>query len=123
MIRFVVGSLVALLAIAVGTLFVAKGVAEHAALREAKTRGAALARVVAGPLVNVDVRQGDKDKLALLNEALRSRLREGSIVHMKVWDADGQVLWSDEHSLRGRRFQLEPSVRNIFGTNRVVADM
>ena len=123
LVRFVVGSLVALLAIAVSTLFVSKSIAEHAALREAKTRGAALARVVAGPLVNVDVRQGDKAKLAVLNEALRSRLREGSIVHMKVWDADGQVLWSDEHALRGRRFKLDPAVRNIFGTNNVVAGM
>ena len=71
LVRFVGGSLVALLAIGVGTLLVAKSVAEHAALREAKTRGAALARVVAGPLVNVDVRQGDKVKLAALNDALR----------------------------------------------------
>lgn len=123
LVRFVVGSLVALLAIGVGTLFVSKNIAERAALREAKTRGAALARVVAGPLVNVEVRQGDKAKLALLNDALRSRLSEGSIVHMKVWDADGQVLWSDEHSLRGHRFRLESSVRHIFGTDKVFADV
>src|SRR3954454_17312159 len=123
LVRFAVGSLVALIAIAVSTLFVAKNLAERAALREAKTRGAALARVVAGPLVDVEVRQGDKVKLAALNEALRSRLLEGSIVHMKVWDADGQVLWSDEHTLRGRRFSLEPSVHNLFGTNNVVADV
>ena len=42
---------------------------------------------------------------------------------MKVWDADGQVLWSDEHALRGQRFPLEPAVRNLFGTDRVVADV
>src|SRR4051794_16419667 len=92
-------------------------------MREAKTRGEALARVVAGPLVDVDVRQGDVMKLAALNEALRSRLQEGSIVHMKVWAADGQVLWSDERTLRGQRFPLEPAVRRLFGTNRVFADI
>jgi len=123
MIRFVVGSLVALLAIGVGTLFIAKSVAERAALREAKTRGAALARVVAGPLVNADVRRGDAVRLAALNDALRSRLREGSIVHMKVWAEDGSILWSDEHSLRGRRYHLAPSVRKLFGTTQVVAEM
>src|SRR3954470_2584600 len=123
MIRFVVGSLVALLAIGVGTLFIAKSIAERAALREAKTRGAALARVVAGPLVNDDVRRGDAARLGALNDALRSRLREGSIVHMKVWAEDGSVLWSDEHTLRGRRYHLTPSVRKLFGTTNVVAEM
>jgi len=123
LVRFVAGSLVALLAIAVGTLFVAKSLAQQAALREAKTRGEALARVVAGPLVDVDVRQGNAMKLAVLNDALRGRLREGSIVHMKIWASDGQVLWSDEHTLRGRRFPLETPVRKLFGTNGVFADI
>src|SRR3954463_16486265 len=123
MTRFVIGSLVALLAIGVGTLFIAKSVAERAALREAKTRGAALARVVAGPLVNADVRRGDAVRLTALNDALRSRLREGSIVHMKVWAEDGSILWSDEHTLRGRRYHLAPSVRKLFGTTQFVAEM
>lgn len=123
LVRFAVGSLIALIAIGVSTLFVAKSLAQRAALREAKTRGAALARVVAGPLVNVDVRQGDARKLSALNDALRSRLREGSIVHMKVWDADGEVLWSDEHALRGRHFTLNPSVRKLFGTTKVFAEL
>src|SRR3954453_6598941 len=123
MTRFVIGSLVALLAIGVGTLFIAKSVAERAALREAKTRGAALARVVAGPLVNADLRRGDAVRLGGLNAALRTRLREGSIVHMKVWAEDGSILWSDEHSLRGRRYHLAPSVRKLFGTTQVVAEL
>src|SRR3954447_4984839 len=73
MIRFVVGSLVALLAIGVGTLFIAKSVAEHAAMREAKTRGAALARVVAGPPGNPDPRPGARGRSARQRRRTRGR--------------------------------------------------
>jgi signal transduction histidine kinase len=120
-VRFVAGSLIALVAIGIVTLFVAKNLAEGAALREARTRGAALARVVAGPLVNADLRRGDKGHLSVLGDAMRSRQAEGGIVHIKLWDSDGQVLWSDEHTLRGRHYRLEPAVRQIFGTSNVVS--
>ena len=123
LVRFAIGTLVALLAIGIGTLLVAKNLAERGALREAGTRGSALARVVAGPLVNADVRRGDTRRLAVLNEALRARLREGGVVHMKVWDQQGRVLWSDERALRGRQFRLEPAVQQLFGTTGIVANV
>jgi signal transduction histidine kinase len=33
------------------------------------------------------------------------------------------VIWSDEHGLRGKKFELEPEVQAIFGTNKVLAGM
>src|SRR4051794_4107236 len=60
--------------------------------------------------------------MSRLNEVLRNRLVDGSIVHIKVWDRTGRVIWADEHGLPGRIFPLEPAVAALFGTNNVIAE-
>src|SRR3954451_210354 len=119
--RYAAGSVVVLLALGLATFVVARDLAKDTALKEARVRGAALARGVGAPLVNHGVRTGDRTQMSRLNEVLRNRLLDGSIVHIKVWDREGRVLWSDEPGLPGRIFPLEPAVAALFGTNRVIA--
>jgi signal transduction histidine kinase len=54
---------------------------------------------------------------------MRSRIQDGSILHIKIWAPDGEVLWSDEPSLVGTRFALEDSVQSLFGTEDSTADI
>ena len=42
---------------------------------------------------------------------------------MKVWSSDGTVLWSDEDGIIGRSFTLAPDVRDLLGTDEVVAEV
>src|SRR5881397_3903506 len=102
--RYAAGSLVVLLAVGLASFVVARDLAKDTALKEARVRGAAFARGVGAPLVNHGVRIG------------------GSIVHIKLWDSTGRVLWSDEAGLPGRVFHLDPAVAHLFGTNDVIAE-
>jgi signal transduction histidine kinase len=123
MTRFVAGSLVALVIVGVAALVVAKNVADNAALRDAGTRGGTFGRAAAMSLINDEVRQGDRTQLGRLDFAMRNRLLDGSILHIKMWAKDGTVIWADEKGLRGKKFDLEDGVAELFGTEKVVAGM
>src|SRR3954452_13230633 len=120
--RFAAGSLLVLVVVGLASFVVARDLAKDTALKEARVRGAAFARGVGAPLVNHAVRTGDHTQMSRLNEVLRNRLVDGSIVHIKVWDRDGRVLWADEKGLPGRVFPLDPAVAALFGTNNVIAE-
>lgn len=110
-----------LLTVALGTVLLARPVASDIALREATVRGAGFARSVVAPLVNRRVREGDPEQIAALAYLMRSRLRDGSIAHMKIWTQEGRILWSDEADLIGRTFPLEAAEQTLFGTDQVKA--
>ena len=94
-----------------GTL-VSQRIAESFAVRDATADTAALARVVVEPalldaIATPDVPAADRARArARLDDAVAGELRAGSTVRMKLWAADGTVLWSDEDRLVGDRFPL-----------------
>jgi signal transduction histidine kinase len=119
---FIGWSLFALAGLAVVALVIANEVAKDSAVREASLRTRMFGRNVASPLVNAAVRSGRPQDLRLLGDVLRNRLRDGSVVHIKIWDKDGRVLWADEAGLIGRQFSMTPDVQELFGTEGVVAE-
>src|SRR3954453_20222080 len=120
--RYVSGSVVVLLAVGLSSFVVARDLANNTALKEARVRGGTFTRGVGAPLVNHGVRTGDPTQMSRLNEVLRNRLVDGSIVHIKVCDRTGRGIWADEHGLPGRVFPLEPAVAALFGTDNVIAE-
>ncbi|MDP9185458.1 MAG: EAL domain-containing protein [Actinomycetota bacterium] len=42
-----------------------------------------------------------------LDNAFRAGLADGQLVRIKLWSANGEVLYSDQHELIGRTFQIE----------------
>jgi signal transduction histidine kinase len=119
--RFLLGSALALLIVAAGTIFVGSRIAEDQALREARSVAGLLAQRVAAPLVTEDFRSGDPRAVRRLETAMRERLRDGSIQHIKLWDPDGTILWSDEAKLIGNRYEIEPEDQELFGTTDATA--
>lgn len=115
-------SLLALVGLAIGTVVIASDLAKDAAVREARLRGMSFGHNVAAPLVDARVRSGRPADAALLGEVMRNRLRDGSIVHIKLWSQDGRMIWADQDTLVGQRFRLAPVVRQLFGTDDVVTE-
>ncbi|MDX6298937.1 MAG: two-component system, NarL family, sensor kinase [Nocardioidaceae bacterium] len=123
LLRFTAVSLLVLVLVIVATFFVSRGVSRDVALRHARTRGVTFAQVVGGPLVDRGVRTGDPTSLKAFSRVMKNRLRDHSMVHIKVWNRRGQVLWSDEPALRGKVFHLEAPVQRLFATGGSVANM
>jgi signal transduction histidine kinase len=122
-VRFLVASAVALVILAAGTAFVGSRIAEDQSLREARTVAKLLAQRVAAPLIDDAFRRGDPRAVRRLQAAMHERLRDGSIEHIKLWDPDGTVLWSDETNLIDNQYLIDPEDRELFGTTNATAEV
>ena len=129
--RVLVGVVLAALlggaAVATAGTLVSQRVAESFAVRDATADTAALARVVVEPALVDDVGSSDPDARAAarsrLDDALAGETRAGSTVRMKLWGADGSVLWSDEPRLVGERFPLSDEDLEALRTDRSDAEV
>ena len=119
--RFLLWTLAALALVGLGTVLLARPLASQIALRDATVRGSGLARYVVAPLVDRRVRAGDPGPTSTLAYLLQNRMRDGAIVHMKIWTEDGRVLWSDETQLIGHTFALDDDVADLFGSENVTS--
>ena len=119
--RYLISSLVVLVTVGVAVVLVAQTLASDIALGEARVRGAAFAQSVAAPLVDSKMRHGDPAETKVFATLMQARLRDGSIVHVKLWGQDGTVIWSDESALVGRRYPLDADVVELFDTEEVTA--
>ncbi|MDP9735550.1 sensor histidine kinase [Curtobacterium sp. 260] len=129
--RVLVGVVVAALlggaVVATAGTLVSQRVAESFAVRDATADTAALARVVVEPALVDDVTSGGPDARAVararLDDALAGESRAGSTVRLKLWGADGTVLWSDEPRLVGERFPLSDEDLAALRTDRSDAEV
>jgi diguanylate cyclase (GGDEF)-like protein len=101
--RFSVLSLVAtvLLGLVLGATI--RGQIKHRAIDNASDSTLLIARFGIQPqLADSDIRQGlSEQKIAALDKVLRAGYTTGSIKTIKVWNAAGTVLYSNDHSLIG----------------------
>ena len=123
LVRFAVSSLVLLLVLMIASFLLAQRIARQEALRDARVRGAAIGTLIAAPLVNSKVRAHVPGASDALTTVMRNRMSDGSVIHIKMWDKDGKVLWSDEKDLVGRHFQLSDDVGQLFATQQVTAEI
>ncbi|HET6651140.1 MAG TPA: histidine kinase [Nocardioides sp.] len=120
--RFVISSIVAVLLLAAVSVYAADRLARAEALRDGTSQAQGLAGFVAGQ-VTPSLREGDTAAIERLDAFIEPQLRDGDLRHVKVWSSDGTVLWSDEDGIIGRSFTLAPDVRDLLGTDEVVAEV
>ena len=123
LVRFVALSVLTLLLLAVGAVVVGERIAKQWAIDDARLRGAAVANVISGSLVDQRVRDGNEEALDRLGTVLRNAMAHGAIEHVKLWTPDGRILWSDNDVEVGQRFPLDPGVERLFGTDDVTAEL
>jgi len=119
--RYLVSSLLVLLAVGLSSVLVARDLAANIALGDASTRGATFARTAVSPLVDQAFRAGNPSAGADLARVVNARISDGSILHVKLWDPTGRVVWSDERNIVGRSYHLDTDVAELFGTSGVTA--
>ncbi len=106
-IQFAFAGLLATVAIGIIVVAVSRSAGTDEAIRDAK-QVARLAGVgIVQPQISQAVLDGDNEALRELDEMVRERvLGEGDgVVRVKVWSADGRIVYSDEPALIGRRFE------------------
>jgi signal transduction histidine kinase len=122
-VRFAISTVVLSLVLMGVMLLLANRIATQEALRGAGSHGYAIGNLIAGQLVNAKVRAQVPGAGKGLTDMMDSRMSDGSVVHIKLWDRNGTVFWSDEKQLMGRRFPLTEDVKQLFGTRQVTAEV
>jgi two-component system NarL family sensor kinase len=105
---FVLASGVALVSILLIGATVTGDAAEREALRDARVAADLLATTVIEPALRDELLTGQDAAVARMAERVeRSRVISGNRVRIKLWTADGRVVYSDEPRLIGQVFALD----------------
>ncbi|MCW2492754.1 MAG: two-component sensor histidine kinase [Frankiales bacterium] len=108
-------SLLAFALVGAGAAKVASDIARGNALAEAVRSANVVSRTAFAPLIPALLRH-DPKAIVMLDNAVRSRSRDGAILRIKVWLRNGTIVYSDEHSAIGARFPSQSEVLNTVDT-------
>lgn len=108
--------------LALGMIIMSERIARDVALDDATYRSSSIARGLSAS-IDHGVRSGNERALERVAASLSPALNSGTLSHIKLWAQDGTIFWADDPELIGQRFDLEPDVRQLFGTQEVVADL
>jgi two-component system, NarL family, sensor kinase len=104
--RFLLGSVFVLLLVLAAAFFATRSVALDEARRDTAERVQALARLVEVAGLENGIVRGDPAAIDRLDRIVVGRVIGGSLVRVKIWGADGTILYSDARTLIGERYDL-----------------
>ena len=111
--RFTLGSVAALAVVLIGGFFALRSVAIREAERDTRQQVQSEGRLVEAVGLGDGVLRGDPDALARLDDVVAGQILEAPTVRVKLWSADGRILYSDEPALIGRRYRLGDDERRL----------
>ena len=117
------GSLVAIAVVVVGGFFALRSVAIKQAEGRTRERVLTQGQLVEAAALRDGLLHGDRKAIARLDDLVLGRILNNSVVRVKVWAADGTILYSDQRALVGRRFSLPPDERLLFRRGGAAADL
>lgn len=123
LVALAIAGTVALGAILLLGVYVARVAAEKEALRDARAAADVLARSVIEPALGDGVLTGDPGALAELDHVVNAYVLTEDRVRVKLWAADGRVVYSNEPLLIGQSFVLDSDKRRAFENEEVVAEL
>lgn len=107
MLRYATTGLVTLMIVALATAWVSRRVGTQDAIADADRVTAIAAESAVEPLLTEGILTRDPDELARIDQVVRNQVRRGSLVRVKIWAADGTILYSDEPRLIGEQFDMD----------------
>jgi signal transduction histidine kinase len=120
---FAGAALAAVLVIAGAVVWVAHGDATRAAVDEGRHVAVADAAAAVTPALTDAVARGDPAALRTLDHMVRDRVLSEQVVRVKLWRADGTIIYSDQPELIGRRFDLAANELRALAGGPPAADM
>ena len=120
---FTLAGVAALVAVALGTGVTSRRAATDIAIRDARRDSTVVARTAVEPALTDGLLEGDPAAVAALDAVVRQRVLDADLVRVKVWRADGRILYSDEPRLIGSSYTLGADDIEALRTGAVAADV
>jgi two-component system, NarL family, sensor kinase len=125
-VQFVLAGALVTVAVLVGTDAMSRAAAREEAVTDARTTTEVLAHSVAEPLLPLGLAEGSSIQAGGFDRAARDRLMVGHVERIKIWNADGLVVYSDRRELEGRTYALGDDARAVLsggGSEAGVSDL
>jgi signal transduction histidine kinase len=106
MAMFVAASLVAVMIFVAASVPLLRQIGRDKAIRDARGVARLAAEGVVEPNLGDGLLDGKAGALTLMDRVVQERVLSESIVRVKIWSADGRILYSDEPRLIGTRYPL-----------------
>jgi hypothetical protein len=120
--RFVAAGLVALVVVSLGSWWAARWAAEREAVEDARQRTVTLAAAVVEPSLTDGLLAGSPRALERFDRIVRERVLGDDVLRVKLWSADGTVVYSDQAELTGERYPLGQEEREVLRSGGVEAE-
>jgi signal transduction histidine kinase len=121
--QFAVVGLLALAIVAISTGIASRNVGQREAIANARTSTVLKAQSVVAPAITEGLRRGDPEALARVDQVVREEVLDDSVVRVKLWDADGRIVYSDAPELIGTEYPLGEDEVDALRTGRIVAEV
>lgn len=106
-VQFLAAGFVALVIVVLATSALSRDAADEEAIHDARTLTTVLGRSVAQPAVPRGLVDGDAAAIDRMDWHVLDRLLVGDVRRIKIWAADGTVLYSDRTELIGATYPLD----------------
>jgi two-component system, NarL family, sensor kinase len=125
-VRVLLIALAIAVAVSVAGGLVARWLAESEAIRDVTVRTDDIAHDLITPVLQDGLANGDRTAVAALDDRVRGTVLGRDIARVKVWAANGTIVYSDEPRLIGQRFDVDAEERETLesgGTEAEVSDL
>lgn len=123
LIQIAIAGVVGMVVIGVGSLIASQRAGEAEAMSDVRSRTESLARTVLEPNLSTALLSGDSAAIDQLDVIVDARVLDGSTLRVKLWDATGRVVYSDEHRLIGERYELDDDKVASLRSGQVVSEV
>ena len=124
--QYAVSGLAALVLLAAAGVYLLRDVGRDEAIRNARHVAELAGHSVVEPALTPGLLRGNAADVAQVDGVVQRVLRQGRIVRVKIWDASGRIVYSDEHRLIGSRYGLAADERQALagtGSEAEVSDL
>jgi signal transduction histidine kinase len=120
-VRFSIGAIAALTLVSVFTAFASRRVGTERAIAEARNATFYIAKGVIETNASDGLLSGDPTAVQRLDDRVDAAVIRGSLVRVKLWSEEGQIIYSDQKELIGQTFVLDEDKAEMFARNDDVA--
>ena len=117
MLQFITLGLLVLGVLVAVICWLAGRAALNEAVNDAKSRSSLLERAVVRPEMPKGLITSEPAAVAEFNTVVARQVLGGWLVRVKIWDASGKIVYSDEPRLIGKTFELEPAASKLLKAN------
>ena len=122
--RYALSGVAALILLGAAGVYLLQRVGRDEAIRNARQNTELAARGVVEPALTSGLLRGDPAAIARVDRVVRRSVLGDRIVRVKIWDASGRIVYSDEPRLIGSRYRSGAAeLREVSGTQVEVSDL